>query len=123
MQGDIKIQLEDELEKYHNDLGEFTPYYPGMKILSSELYKKQLKDVLELVKKESETGVNSFAIYLDTIIINMHTKVKKYKKSIYFDNENIKDIENQGYTIVFFIDEKKDKYALLGLLKSKALPE
>jgi hypothetical protein len=53
----------------------------------------------------------------------MHTKVKKYKKSIYFDNENIKDIENQGYTIVFFIDEKKDKYALLGLLKSKALPE
>ncbi|MDD2449132.1 MAG: hypothetical protein PHS42_03495 [Sulfurimonas sp.] len=123
MQNDVKKQLEEELEKYHKGIGEFTPYYPGMKILSSELYKGQLKDVLELIKKQNETEANSFAIYLDTIIINMHTKVKKYKKSIYFDNENIKDIENQGYTIVFFIDEKKDKYALLGLLKSKALSE
>jgi hypothetical protein len=48
----------------------------------------------------------------------MHTKAKKYKRSIYFDNENIKDIENQGYTIPFYIDEKKSLYVLLGLLNS-----
>jgi len=57
-------------------------------------------------------------MYLDTIIINMHTKVKKYKQSIYFDNENIKDIQNQGFTIPFYIDEKKKVYILLGIVNS-----
>jgi len=123
MHNDVNKNLKNELDKYLKDADGFTPYYPGMNILSSDLYKKQLIEALELIKKQSESEMKSFELYLDTIIINMHTKVKKYKKSIYFDNENIKDIENQGYTIVFFIDEKKDKYALLGLLKSKALPE
>jgi hypothetical protein len=123
MHNDVNKNLKNELDKYLKDADGFTPYYPGMNILSSDLYKKQLIEALELIKKQSESEMKSFELYLDTIIINMHTKVKKYKKSIYFDNENIKDIENQGYTIVFFIDEKKDKYALLGLLKSKSLTE
>ncbi|MCK9490696.1 MAG: hypothetical protein M0Q24_01290 [Sulfurimonas sp.] len=123
MKSDVKKQLEGELDKYIKGKGDFTPYYPGMDILASELYKEQLKKASDLIKKQSESEMKSFELYLDTIIINMHTKVKKYKKSIYFDNENIKDIENQGYTIVFYIDEKNSKYALLGLLKSKALPQ
>ncbi|EQB39423.1 hypothetical protein M947_05375 [Sulfurimonas hongkongensis] len=120
MLSDAKEKLEMELDKYLRDVGEATPYYPGMSVLSSELYKKQLKEASELIKKENKADANNFELYLDTIIVNMHTKVKKYKKSIYFDNEKIKDIENQGYTIVFYIDEKKGKYVLLGLVKSKA---
>jgi len=119
MQNDVKKQLENELEKYIENRADFTPYYPGMNILSSNLYKEQLKEVSELIKKQSEADANSFELYLDTIIINMHTKVKKYKKSIYFDNENIKDIQNQGHTIPFYIDEKNNKYVLLGLVETQ----
>lgn len=118
MQNELTKQLQNELNKYLKDTGEFTPYYPDMNILSSELYKKQLKDILELLKDQSETDINSFKMYLDTIIVNMHTKVKKYKKSIYFHNENVKNIENQGCTIPFYIDEKKNRYILLGIFKS-----
>lgn len=118
MQNELTKQLQNELDKYLKDTGEFSPYYPGMNILSSELYKKQLKDILELVNNQSETDISSFKMYLDTIIINMHTKAKKYKKSIYFHNENIKNIENQGCTIPFYIDEKKNRYILLGIFKS-----
>jgi hypothetical protein len=108
-----KLQLQNELDNYISGKSEFIPYYEGMNILSSSLYKKQLNGILK-----EESDVKYFEMYLDTIIINMHTKVKKYKKSIYFENENIKDIENQGYTIPFYVDESKKIYVLLGILKT-----
>ncbi len=120
MQNDVTKKFQNELDKYLQDKGDFIPYYTGMKTLSSTLYKEQLQEAIELAKKQSEADVRNFEMYLDTIIINMHTKIKKYKKSIYFDDENIKDIQNQGFTIPFFIDEKKGLYILLGIVPSKA---
>ena len=120
MKNDVKKQLQYELDKYLQNSADFTPYYPGMSILSSDLYKKQLKEALELIKKQGEADVSSFELYLDTIIINLQTKLKKYKQSIYFDDENIKDIQNQGFTIPFYIDEKKNVYILLGIVNSQA---
>ena len=117
---DRKQKLQQELESYLKGSSEFLPYYPDMNVLTSPLYREQLKEVLKTLENEDATYAKRFELYLDTIIINMHTKAQKYKKSIYFDNENIKDIENQGYTVVFYIDEKKSLYALLALLKSPA---
>ena len=115
----IKLRLHKELENYINSKVEFLPYYPGMCILSSNLYKEQLKEILKLLEETNASNAKSFELYLDTVIINMQTKIKKYKQSIYFDDENIKDIENQGCTIPFYIDEKKKVYVLLGLLNTK----
>ncbi len=120
MQSDIKGQLQNEVEKYIQGKRGFTPYYPGMNVLYSELYKEQLKEALELVEKQDDMNASSFELYLDTIIVNMHTKVKKYKQSLYFDDENIKDIQNQGFTIPFYIDEEKNIYVLLGIINSQA---
>lgn len=118
MQSDIKGQLQNEADKYIQGKSGFTPYYPGMNVLYSELYKEQLEEALELVEKQDNLTTSSFELYLDTIIVNMHTKVKKYKQSIYFNDENIKDIQNQGFTIPFYIDEKKDLYILLGIVRA-----
>ncbi len=119
MQNNVKTQLQNELDNYLQEKGDFIPYYPGMKTLSSGLYKEQLKEAVELVKKQKDATLSSFEMYLDTIIVNMHTKIKKYKKSIYFDDDNIKDIQNQGFTIPFYIDKKKGLYILLGIVPSK----
>ncbi len=121
MKKDVKQKLQNALDRYTQNRATFTEYYPGMNVLYSDLYKEQLKEVIALIKKQSEADGNAFELYLDTIIINMHTKLKKYKKSIYFNDENIKDIQNQGYTIPFYIDEKKKVNVLLGLVKSQAL--
>ena len=121
MQNDVKQELESELDYYIKNKIKFSEYYPGMNVLSSNLYKKQLKEILVYIKDKFGDDVSKFEMYLDTIIINMHTKAKKYKKSIYFDNENIKDIQNQGYTIPFFVDEKNNKYILLGILESQTV--
>ena len=119
MKQNLSIQLQNELNTYLKNGADFTPYYPGMNILTSPLYKEQLKEVKELVKKQNETDVSGFELYLQTIIINMHTKVKKYKKSLYFDDENVKDIQNQGFTIPFYIDQKKNLYILLGIVATQ----
>jgi len=119
MMQDKKLQLQTEFENYLNGKGEFSPYYPGMNVLTSTLYKEQLKEILKLLEEENSADAKNFELYLSTIIFNMHTKVKKYKQSIYFDNVNIKDIDNQGYTIPFYIDEKKNTYILLGLVRSE----
>jgi hypothetical protein len=88
-----------------------------MTILTSQLYEKQLKDILELISKEDYDSAKKFKMYLDTIILNMSSKEKKYKKSIYFDDENIKDIEFQGCVIPFLIDADNNCYVILGITK------
>ncbi|WP_345979882.1 hypothetical protein [Sulfurimonas sp. HSL3-2] len=89
-----------------------------MKIVSSPLYEEQLKSVLGSFFGDDIKGAKSFKLYLDTIILNMPTKVKKYKKSIFFDNENIKDIEHQGFTIPFFVDDINNTYVVLGIISN-----
>ena len=88
-----------------------------MKIVTTALYEKQLKEILELLIKDDYQAAKKFKMYLDTIIINMETKEKKYKKSIYFDDENIKDIGFQGCTVVFYVDKSNSQYIILGITK------
>lgn len=87
-----------------------------MKILTTQLYEKQLKDILDKYSQEDLSATKKFKMYLDTIIINMPTKAQKYQKSIYFDNENIKDIVHENFIIPFYIDENSS-YLILGIIE------
>jgi len=117
----MKIKLQQELDNYLASEAEFTPYYQKMtQIVSSGLFKEQLKEILNALEKEDIKSAKNFKLYLDTVIINMQTKISKYKPSLYFDNEKVKDIENQGYTIPFYVDEEKEIYLLLGIFKKES---
>ena len=117
----MKIKLQQALDNYLNSKAEFTPYYKTMKqIVSSSLFEEQLKEVLDSFEKEDINSAKSFKLYLDTVIINMQSKIAKYKPSVYFDNEKVKDIENQGYIIPFYIDEEEGIYVLLGIIRKEA---
>ena len=88
-----------------------------MNIVCSELFETQLKELLQEFAKEDFNATKSFKLYLDTIILNMPTKAKKYNQSIYFENENIRDIVHEEFIIPFFIDEDLDTYVILGIVK------
>ena len=90
-----------------------------MQILSSPLYQQQLKDIFTPYLKSDPKGIKDFKLYLDTVILNAPSKVAKYKRSIYFDDDNIKDIEHQGYTIPFYVDEANDTYVILGIVEKR----
>ncbi len=87
-----------------------------MNILCSELFENSLKSILDEFIKEDFAATKKFKLYLDTIIVNIPTKATKYKKSIYFDDDNIKDIPHENFTIVFFIDTQHDQYLILNIL-------
>jgi hypothetical protein len=88
-----------------------------VKILCTQLYERQLKELLEKFSKEDFPATKKFKTYLDTIIVNVPTKVTKYKKSIYFNDENIKDIIHENYIIPFYIDEESKTYLILGIVE------
>lgn len=89
-----------------------------MQIVCSELYEDELKKILEDLAKEDFAAAKNFKLYLDTIIVNIPTKVDKYKKSIFFNEDNVKDVEHQGFRIPFYVDKENDTYVLLGIFKA-----
>jgi hypothetical protein len=88
-----------------------------MKIVTTELFEDQLKELLEPHISDDFDEVKKFKMYLDTVIINIQTKVHKYKTSAWFDDEDVKEIEFQGYLIPFYIDAVEESYVLLGIVK------
>lgn len=88
-----------------------------MNIICSTLFESQLQEILEEFSKEDFSATKSFKLYLDTIILNMPTKADKYRKSIYFDDENIKDIPHENFNVTFLIDKENDTYVILGITK------
>ncbi len=119
----MKMKLQEQLDNYINSKAAFNSYYKSMKhIKCSVLFEEQLQEILDALEKEDSDRAKSFKLYLDTVIINMHTKIAKYKPSLLFDDTKVKEIENQGYLIPFFGDESNDMYVLLGIYK-KAIDE
>jgi hypothetical protein len=90
-----------------------------MNIIASELYEKQLKEILEEMVLVDFNSAKNFKSYLDTIIINIPTKYNKYKKSVYFDDENIRDVVHGGFVIPFYTDESNKTFVILGIVETK----
>jgi hypothetical protein len=88
-----------------------------MQILCTDLYQTQLRAILDEFAKEDLAATKNFKLYLDTILINIPTKVGKYKKSIFFDNEDIKDVEHKGFHIPFYYEQESETYLILGIVK------
>jgi len=90
-----------------------------MNIIASELYEKQLKEILDEMIVVDFNSAKNFKSYLDTIIINIPTKYNKYKKSIYYDDENIRDVVHGGFIIPFYTDESNKTFVILGIVETK----
>ncbi len=90
-----------------------------MNIVASELYETQLKDILDEMIVTDYKVAKNFKSYLDTIIINIPTKYNKYKKSIYYDNDNIRDVVHGGFVIPFYVDESNDTFVILGIVEKE----
>lgn len=88
-----------------------------MKILCTQTYEDQLKKILEPMAEENFEDTKKFKVYLDTIIINIPTKISKYKQSIYFDDERVKDVEYEGFTVVIYFDEQNNNFLILSIIK------
>ncbi len=90
-----------------------------MNITCTPLFTEQLKAILAPMAKANPQSAKSFKLYLDTILLNLPTKAKKYKPSIFFDDDAVRDIEHQGCTVPFYHDREKNTYIILGIIDNR----
>lgn len=94
-----------------------------MTILNTPQYNEQLKQFLSIIAQNDVQEAKNFKLYLDTVIINIATKIQKYKPSIYFDDPDIKDIELRGLTIPFYYNDAMQTYVILGIFEHLQLDD
>ena len=78
-----------------------------MQIIRSKPYNQALKTILSFIAKDKFTASEKFKKNLDEQINNLINFPYKYRKSIYHESENIRDMTYKNYTIVYEIFENK----------------
>jgi len=79
-----------------------------MQISKLRRYKNQLIVILKYIAKDKITASENFYTDLNEVIEEIPNFPFKYRKSIYFNNDNIRDMTFKGYTIIYRINIKKD---------------
>ncbi len=91
-----------------------------MKILFKESFLKRLENQIEYISLDSPKRARKFKNDLLNRIKEIPDNPYKYRKSIYFENQNIRDLIFKGYTVVFRINE--NQIEIFGFVKYQKNP-
>ena len=91
-----------------------------MKIVRSSKYTKSLKEQIKFISLDSKNRAFAFKSEIDKHINNLVHMPYKCRKSIYFQDETIRDLIFKGYTIVYKIDETKAIITIIGMKKHQS---
>jgi plasmid stabilization system protein ParE len=86
-----------------------------VKILKKRKFLKNLSLIFEYIAKDKPSAAKQFKEELYNKIENLKNFPKMYRKSIYFDNENYRDLIFKGYTVIYKIED--DKILILDIFK------
>ena len=90
-----------------------------MKILYNENFVKSLSTIWDFIALDSQQRANEFAQALRKKIEILPKSPYMYRKSIYFDDETLRDLVHKGYVVVYKIDHSNDRIVILGINKYK----
>ena len=88
-----------------------------MEIIRSKKYTLSLQNIITYISKDSKTRAFNFKNELDKVVNDLVNMPYKFRPSIYFKDENKRDLIFKGYTIVYKIDEPKDTITIIGIKK------
>lgn len=86
-----------------------------MKISRTEEYLKELFTILKHIADDKITASKKFKTDLNKQIISLTNFPYKHRTSIYFDNENIRDMIFKKYTINYEVDLNKNTIFILSI--------
>ena len=93
-----------------------------MSITRTEEYQKELLTILKYIANDKITASRKFKKDLNEQIAKIPNFPYKYRKSIYFNNENIRDMIFKKYTINYEIDLDRNTIFVLSIFnKNKPL--
>jgi mRNA-degrading endonuclease RelE of RelBE toxin-antitoxin system len=88
-----------------------------MKILKREEFNREFKEILYFIAQDSKTNAKKFKNELIKKVNDLEFMPYKFRKSIYFNNDSIRDLVFKGYVIVYSIDEQEDIITIIGISK------
>ncbi|MDY0326895.1 MAG: type II toxin-antitoxin system RelE/ParE family toxin [Arcobacteraceae bacterium] len=86
-----------------------------MLILRTEEYQKELLEILKHIANDKITASKKFHKNLNKQITNLTNFPYKNRKSIYFEDDNIRDMIFKKYTINYEIDLNKNTLLILSI--------
>jgi plasmid stabilization system protein ParE len=86
-----------------------------MKIVFKDTFLKRLENQIDYISIDSPKRARKFKNELLLRIREIPKNPLRYRKSIYFDKEEIRDLIFKGYTIVFRIND--DQIEIFGFVK------
>jgi len=93
-----------------------------LKIIESQQFKDELRTIAFYIRQDKLSASLSFVKGLKKKINLLTDFLYQSKKSIYFDNDEIRDMVYMEYTIVYEVNKEKDTLALLSIFNQN-LPD
>lgn len=87
------------------------------KIVKTPYFKSRLREVLHFIALDSTTQAKHFKNKLYASINTIVDMPYKHRKSIYFDDDNVRDFIFKGYTIAYEIDAIDNRIVIIGIKK------
>jgi len=72
---------------------------------------------MEYIAQDSLNQALKFQAELDEVIDDIPNMPLKYRKSIYFDDKNIRDLIFKGYVVPYRIDTATNQILIIGINK------
>jgi len=86
-----------------------------MQIYTNNDFDQSLDEILDYIALDSLEKALDFVHELQTKFETLPFMPYKFRKSIYFDNENIRDFIYKGYVIPYLVDQ--ECIVILGIVK------
>ena len=90
-----------------------------MIIVETKDYLDSLKEILAYIARDKKSAAVHFREALNKKIDALKEFPFMYRISIYFDDENIRDLTYKGYTIPYEVDLDKEVISIIGITKYK----
>jgi plasmid stabilization system protein ParE len=84
-----------------------------MKIIYKKDFEKQLFHIINYIAQDKPNASMKFLNELEKLIFLIPDNPLKYKPSIYFHNENVRDMTYKGYTIIYKVSFQKNTIEVL----------
>ena len=86
-------------------------------IVQNDKFKASLTTILDFISNDSKQNAINLKSSLRHSLKDLTFMPYKFRKSIYFDDENIRDYIFMGYCIPYVIDTANEQIILLDILK------
>ena len=91
-----------------------------MKIVYRTKFVNEFNNIWDFISLDSRNRANKFKQEFKESIENIPFMPHKYRKSIYFNNEDIRDLIFKGYVVPYKIDAVNNQIIIIGINKYKA---